>query len=186
MLVLINEGEAIAAKNPEKYNKMIDKISGEQNAILCTTSGTTSNPKLAMLPGGKFVEHVIRYLNVDPKTINDEYVSVLPFPWIMEQTYGVGFNIVAGMKVNFPERPETAMEDMREVGPTFMLGAPRLWEQIAADMRSRILDAPKITQWLFNVMVERGLKAVDQGKSCLLYTSPSPRDNTTSRMPSSA
>ena len=43
----------------------------------------------------------------------------------------------------FPERPETAMEDMREVGPTFMLGAPRLWEQIAADMRSRILDAPK-------------------------------------------
>ena len=45
-----------------------------------------------------------------------------------------------------------------------MLGAPRLWEQIAADMRSRILDAPKITQWLFNTMVERGLKAVDQGK----------------------
>ena len=48
---------------------MIDKISTEQDAILCTTSGTTSNPKLAMLPGGKFVEHVLRYLNVDPKTL---------------------------------------------------------------------------------------------------------------------
>ena len=55
MLILINEAAAIAAKDPEKYNKMIDKISGEQNAILCTTSGTTSNPKLAMLPGGKIV-----------------------------------------------------------------------------------------------------------------------------------
>ena len=164
MLDLIKEGKAIAAKNPNKYNQLIDKISSDQNAILCTTSGTTSNPKLAMLPGGKFIEHVVRYLNVDPKTIDDEYVSVLPFPWIMEQTYAVGFNIVGGMKVNFPERPDTAMEDMREIGPTFMLGAPRLWEQIAADMRSRILDAPKITQWLFNVMVERGLKAVDQGK----------------------
>ena len=164
MLDLIKEGKAIAAKNPNKYNQLIDKISSDQNAILCTTSGTTSNPKLAMLPGGKFIEHVVRYLNVDPKTIEDEYVSVLPFPWIMEQTYAVGFNNVGGMKVNFPERPDTAMEDMREIGPTFMLGAPRLWEQIAADMRSRILDAPKITQWLFNVMVERGLKAVDQGK----------------------
>ena len=164
MLDLIKEGKAIAAKSPNKYNQLIDKISSDQNAILCTTSGTTSNPKLAMLPGGKFIEHVVRYLNVDPKTIEDEYVSVLPFPWIMEQTYAVGFNIVGGMKVNFPERPDTAMEDMREIGPTFMLGAPRLWEQIAADMRSRILDAPKITQWLFNVMVERGLKAVDQGK----------------------
>ena len=164
MTDLIEEGKEIASKDPNKYNKMIEKISGEKNAILCTTSGTTSNPKLAMLPGAKFIEHVIRYLKVDPKSVDDEYVSVLPFPWIMEQTYGVGFNIVGGMKVNFPERPETAMEDMREVGPTFMLGAPRLWEQIAADMRSRILDAPKITQWLFNTMVERGLKAVDQGK----------------------
>ena len=164
MLELMNEGQAIANKSPNKYNQMIDKISTEQDAILCTTSGTTSNPKLAMLPGGKFVEHVLRYLNVDPKNVEDEYVSVLPFPWIMEQIYGVGFNIIGGMKVNFPERPETAMEDLREVGPTFMLGAPRLWEQIAADMRSRILDAPKITQWLFNVMVDRGLKAVDQGK----------------------
>ncbi|MDA9170487.1 AMP-binding protein [Alphaproteobacteria bacterium] len=164
MLDLINEGKVIANKNPDKYDKLIDKISDEQEAILCTTSGTTSNPKLAMLPGGKFIEHVVRYLNVDPKSVEDEYVSVLPFPWIMEQTYAVGFNIVGGMKVNFPERPETAMEDLREVGPTFMLGAPRLWEQIAADMRSRILDAPKITQWLFNTMVERGLKAVDEGR----------------------
>ena len=164
MLELMNEGQAIANKTPNKYNQMIDKVSDKQEAILCTTSGTTSNPKLAMLPGGKFVEHVLRYLNVDPKTVTDEYVSVLQFPWIMEQIYGVGFNIIGGMKVNFPERPETAMEDLREVGPTFMLGAPRLWEQIAADMRSRILDAPKITQWLFNVMVDRGLKAVDQGK----------------------
>ena len=164
MLKLMNEGQDIANKSPNKYDQMIDKVSTEQEAILCTTSGTTSNPKLAMLPGGKFVEHVLRYLNVDPKTDTDEYVSVLPFPWIMEQIYGVGFNIIGGMKVNFPERPETAMEDLREVGPTFMLGAPRLWEQIAADMRSRILDAPKITQWLFNVMVDRGLKAVDQGK----------------------
>ena len=163
MLELMNEGQAIANKTPNKYNQMIDKVSDKQEAILCTKSGTTSNPKLAMLPGGKFVEHVLRYLNVDPKTDTDEYVSVLPFPWIMEQIYGVGFNIIGGMKVNFPERPETAMEDLREVGPTFMLGAPRLWEQIAADMRSRILDAPKITQWLFNVMVDRGLKAVDQG-----------------------
>ena len=164
MADLIEEGKQIVLKEPNKYNKMIEKISGEKNAILCTTSGTTSNPKLAMLPGAKFIEHVIRYLKVDPKSVDDEYVSVLPFPWIMEQTYGVGFNIVGGMKVNFPERPETAMEDMREVGPTFMLGAPRLWEQIAADMRSRILDAHKITQWLFNTMVERGLKAVDLGK----------------------
>ena len=81
----------------------------------------------------------------------------------MEQTYGVGFNLLSGMKVNFPENSETAMDDLREIGPTFMLGAPRLWEQISADMRARILDSSKLTQWLFNKMVDRGLDAVDKG-----------------------
>ena len=55
------------------------------------------------------------------------------------------------------------MDDLREIGPTFMLGAPRLWEQISADMRARILDSSKLTQWLFNKMVDRGLDAVDKG-----------------------
>ena len=158
---LIDIGKKALKKNKKLYSTMISKFSGDIVSILCTTSGTTSNPKLAMLPAGKFINHIANYLKVDPKSHHDEYVSVLPFPWIMEQSYGVGFNLLSGMKVNFPENSETAMEDLREIGPTFMLGAPRLWEQISADMRARILDSSKLTQWIFNKMVERGLKAVD-------------------------
>ena len=161
---LINEGKKILEDNPKKYDSMINNIEGDLDAILCTTSGTTSNPKLATLPANKFIQHISNYLKVDPKNSSDEYVSVLPFPWIMEQVYGVGFNLLSGMKVNFPENADTAMEDLKEIGPTFMLGAPRLWEQISADMRARILDSSKLTQWIFNTMVDRGLKAVDSGK----------------------
>ena len=164
MRSLMKKGKSILKKNPKKYINLINKISGNTDAVLCTTSGTTSNPKLASLPGEKFVKHIANYLKVDPKTSNDEYVSVLPFPWIMEQVYGVGFNLLSGMKVNFPENADTAMDDLKEIGPSFMLGAPRLWEQIAADMRARILDSSKFTQWIFNTMVERGLRAVDSGK----------------------
>ena len=161
---LINEGKKILEDNPKKYDSMINNIEGDLDAILCTTSGTTSNPKLATLPANKFIQHISNYLKVDPKNSSDEYVSVLPFPWIMEQVYGVGFNLLSGMKVNFPENADTAMEDLKEIGPTFMLGAPRLWEQISADMRARILDSSKLTQWIFNTMVDRGLKSVDSGK----------------------
>ncbi len=164
MQKLIDKGNKILEKSPKKYETMINKNSGNLDAILCTTSGTTSNPKLASLPANKFVKHISNYLKVDPKSCKDEYVSVLPFPWIMEQVYGVGFNLLSGMKVNFPENSDTAMEDLKEIGPTFMLGAPRLWEQISADMRARILDSSKLTQWIFNTMVDRGLKAVDLGK----------------------
>ena len=164
MKSLMKDGKKILDKSPKKYDNMINSIEGNLDAILCTTSGTTSNPKLATLPANKFIQHISNYLKVDPKSATDEYVSVLPFPWIMEQVYGVGFNLLSGMKVNFPENADTAMDDLKEIGPTFMLGAPRLWEQISADMRARILDSSKLTQWIFNTMVERGLKAVDSGK----------------------
>ena len=164
MKSLMKDGKKILDKSPKKYDNMINSIEGNLDAILCTTSGTTSNPKLATLPANKFIQHISNYLIVDPKSATDEYVSVLPFPWIMEQVYGVGFNLLSGMKVNFPENADTAMDDLKEIGPTFMLGAPRLWEQISADMRARILDSSKLTQWIFNNMVERGLKAVDSGK----------------------
>ena len=39
--------------------------------------------------------------------------------------------------VNFLESDATAMHDLREIGPTFVLLAPRVLEQIAADMRPR-------------------------------------------------
>ncbi len=125
--------------------------SGEEAAILCTTSGTTSNPKLAMLSAGRLIRHCEAYLAVDPKGPDDEYVSVLPLPWIMEQVYAVGKALVARMRVNFVEEPETTMADLREVGPTFVLLAPRVWEQIAADVRARMMDASPLKRWAFSL-----------------------------------
>ena len=91
MKILMEKGRNILKKSPKKYDDMINNIEGHLDAILCTTSGTTSNPKLATLPANKFIQHIANYLKVDPKNSTDEYVSVLPFPWIMEQDYGVGF-----------------------------------------------------------------------------------------------
>src|SRR3546814_2652666 len=86
---------------PAAFDRMVDGTAAEDVAILCTTSGTTAHPKLATLPHGRFVRHVVTYLGVDPKDHTDEYVSVLPLPWIMEQIYCVGFGLVARMTVNF-------------------------------------------------------------------------------------
>ena len=42
--------------------------------------------------------------------------------------------------------------------------APRVWEGIAADVRSRMMDASRIKNKLFDYGTELGLKALDQGK----------------------
>ena len=47
--------------------------------------------------------HCATYLSFDPKGPDDEYVSVLPLPWIMEQVYALGKGLLCRMKINFVE-----------------------------------------------------------------------------------
>ncbi|MEQ8966104.1 MAG: long-chain fatty acid--CoA ligase [Azospirillaceae bacterium] len=156
-------GEQTLAEDADAYDRAVAATRGEDTAILCTTSGTTANPKLAMLSGRALIDHCARYLAVDPKDPEDEYVSVLPLPWIMEQVYALGQALVSRMTVNFVEEPETTMADMREIGPTFVLLAPRVWEQIAADVRSRMMDASRWKTLLYDYGVRKGLAAVQSG-----------------------
>src|SRR5246500_2287422 len=157
-------GRERAAREPGLYDKLVDATKGEDCAILCTTSGTTSNPKLAMLSAGRVLRHCATYLAFDPKGPDDEYVSVLPLPWIMEQVYVLGKGLLCRMKINFVEEPDTMMNDLREIAPTFVLFAPRVWESIAADVRAKVMDATPFKQRLFDIGMKTGLAALEQGK----------------------
>ncbi|OYW53608.1 MAG: long-chain fatty acid--CoA ligase, partial [Rhizobiales bacterium 12-68-15] len=123
-----------------------------------------SHPKLAMLTSGALLNHCAAYLAVDPRGPDDEYVSVLQMPWIMEQIYAFGQALISRMKVNFVEEPETTMADMREIGPSFVLFAPRVWEQIAADVRARMMDASAFKRVMFEFGMKLGLRALDEGR----------------------
>ncbi|WP_144299435.1 long-chain fatty acid--CoA ligase [Elioraea rosea] len=164
LAALIARGEAAHVAEPGLYDGIVGAGDGEAVAILCTTSGTTARPKLAMLTSGALIRHCAAYLGADPKGPEDEYVSVLPLPWIMEQVYALGFALLSRMKVNFVEEPETMLADFREIGPTFVLFAPRLWEQLAADVRARIMDASPFKRRMFDYGMKLGLAALDSGK----------------------
>ncbi len=163
MAELVRRGEAVAQADPLAWDALVDATCGEEVAILCTTSGTTARPKLAQLTSRALIRHCHAYLAVDPKGPEDEYVSVLPLPWIMEQIYVLGWGLIARMKVNFVEEPETMMADFREIAPTFVLFAPRLWESIAADVRARVMDASPLKQRAFAAGMRLGLSALEAG-----------------------
>ena len=152
---LVAIGRERAARESELYDRLVDATDGDAVAVLCTTSGTTAHPKLAMLSAGRILRHCASYLAFDPKDPDDEYVSVLPLPWIMEQVYALGKALLCRMKVNFVEEPDTMMHDFREIAPTFVLFAPRIWEAIAADVRARVMDASFLKQVLFRALRDR-------------------------------
>ena len=154
----------VMAETPGLFEAEVAAGRGDDVGVLCTTSGTTSHPKLAMLQFKPFLAHLGAYLRADPRESTDEYVCMLPLPWIMEQVYVVAMPLLCRIRVNFPESPETAMRDMREIGPTHLLLAPRVWEQMAADVRSRILDAGPVSRWMFGRGLALALSALDRGR----------------------
>ena len=164
LTALFAKARALAAADPDLFDRLVDQTEGEECAVLCTTSGTTSHPKLAMLPAGRMIRHVAAYNEFVPMGPDDEYVSVLPMPWIGEQFYALFQPPVCRNRLNFVEEPETMMADMREIGPTFVLFAPRVWEQIAADVRARIMDASALKRWIYNYAMKIGVAAVEQGR----------------------
>jgi long-chain acyl-CoA synthetase len=161
-------GRELNAREPALFDNLVDRGRGDQVAILCTTSGTTAHPKLAMLTPAALLHHCASYLAADPKDATDEYVSVLPLPWIMEHIYALGKALLSRMKVNFVEEPDTMMHDFREIAPTFVLFAPRIWESIAADVKSRIMEASWLKRTLYEFGLARGLKAQAKGRRSYL------------------
>ena len=119
-------------------------------------AGGAHHPPLRQLPAAPI-----------PKGPRDEYVSVLPLPWIMEQVYVLGKALLSRMTVNFVEEPETMMADFREIGPTFVLFAPRVWEQIAADVRARIMDASPLKRRLYEMGMKLGSGGAGPGRAVL-------------------
>ncbi|MBI5110895.1 MAG: long-chain fatty acid--CoA ligase [Rhodovulum sp.] len=165
---LAKRGRDRHAREPGLYDRLVDATEGEAVAVLCTTSGTTARPKIAMLSAVRTLRHAAAYLGCDPKEPGDDYVSVLPLPWIMEQVYVFGKALLSRMTVNFVEEPDTMMHDFREIAPTFVLFAPRVWEAIAADVRARIMDSTPLKRKLYEIGLKAGLAAQARGNRSLL------------------
>jgi long-chain acyl-CoA synthetase len=53
------------------------------------------------------------------------------------------------MTMNFPETPETVLEDFRDIGPSMLITASRFWEDMASRIRVKISDASFIKRKLF-------------------------------------
>jgi long-chain acyl-CoA synthetase len=165
---LFARGEALEKDSQSAADEMIDATKASDPALLISTSGTTAAPKFAEIDHRAFMRHTVKYLRRDPKTAADEYLSILPLPWVMETKYALGKGLIARMKINFAESADTQMADLREIGPTFLLLSPRAWEQIAAGVRAKMLESTPLKRALFHFGLKIGIAAVKRGKKSVL------------------
>ncbi|MEI6611074.1 MAG: AMP-binding protein, partial [Deltaproteobacteria bacterium] len=80
----------------------------------------------------------------------ENWLSMSPPAWIVDQMWGFGVSLYSGMTMNFPETPETVTEDFREIGPSVIITASRFWEDLASKIRVKMADAGWVKRFLFH------------------------------------
>ena len=157
---LLARGKA-APLDTAAYCSRWQAVTPDDVASLVYTSGTTGDPKGAMLTHGNFAANIDGSLEHykgggEPVTDADTFLSFLPLSHAYERTTGWFLPLRVGATIGYSGGVRTLMDDMAEVKPTIMVCVPRVYEAV----RDRILDtvakAPENRQKLFTTAIADG------------------------------
>jgi long-chain acyl-CoA synthetase len=155
------QGRKLDEREPGLFEGLIRMGKGSDIALLFYTSGTTALPKGALLTHYNLLTMGQNLMRVDPCFDTDDFVSFLPFAWIGEQMMSISCGLQAGFTINFPEEPETAQENIREVGPQVMFSPPRIYEQMVRSVQVKHLDSSRIKRSIFQWAMDIGTRTAD-------------------------
>jgi len=142
-------GREFARTHPGYFEAEIAKGCADDVAMIAYTSGTTGNPKGAMLTHGNALSTAKTFMEAEDVRRDDEWLAYLPMAWVGDAFYTLVLSLVAGFTINCPESPETVQRDLRELGPTTVLAPPRIWENMLTSVQIRAADASGVKRWVF-------------------------------------
>jgi len=164
-------GQALAKQDANFVTREIKQGAAGDIALLSYTSGTTGKPKGVIVTHGALLHNAQLLADALAVPKGCEYLSYIPLSWLTEQWVGVTLGLMLPMRVNFAERPDQIQEAIRELACELVFLGPRQWENLAARVHTRMLDAPRWRQALVDWGVrigERVRVAALEGRSATL------------------
>ena len=158
---VLEKGKNFDRENKTLFDDLLAMGRPDDVCHFSSTSGTTGKPKAVMLMHKNYIAMAEGLSSIDPLEFGDDYISFLPLAWIGEQMMSVGMALVTGCVVNFPEEIETAMSDLREIGPHVMFSPPRVWEEIQSEIWVKIQETHPFNRVIYKRLLAWGLEAAD-------------------------
>ncbi|MBE0661670.1 MAG: long-chain fatty acid--CoA ligase [Bacteroidales bacterium] len=144
---ILEYGSALRKRGDKQVEERIAGIKPDDLFTLIYTSGTTGKPKGVMLTHANMISQ-IRNLP-GHHNANDRILSVLPIWHIFERVMEMYTLSFGGC--TYYSSILTLGEDMRNVEPTFMASAPRLWEKLHERILKSVKASHPVRQVLFHI-----------------------------------
>lgn len=138
------------------------KVKPESIASIVYTSGTTGEPKGALLTHGNFASNCSGALECVP--IDPGYVSLsfLPLSHVFERMGGHFTMIKAGGTIAYAESIEKVPENLVEVRPHVVFSVPRLYEKLYARIQDQVRKGSFLKRYFFRKAVAVGEQYVHE------------------------
>ena len=141
-----------------RFDELMRQAKTDTLATLVYTSGTTGNPKGAMLTHGNIASNVAAASILYPLGPQHVGLSILPLSHILERMADF-FYLSKGVCVAYAENVNKVADNLQEIKPHVFAAVPRLFEK----MRTRIMDnvaqsskgKQKIFHWALGVAEQR-------------------------------
>lgn len=154
-------GQAYEKSHPDDFERAINEGKSEDTAVLCYTSGTTGLPKGVIVSHTYLINNALAARCTRKLYPYEEYLSFIAPAWIAEQA-GIAGWVVNRARINFPESPDTVMNDLREIGAaSFMFGPPQ-WEGLLKMFQVRVNDSSWLKHTVYNLCLPVGYKVADR------------------------
>ncbi|MBM3167232.1 MAG: long-chain fatty acid--CoA ligase [Chloroflexi bacterium] len=158
---LLELGREYEKSHPEAFDANVERGKGSDIAVICYTSGTTGLPKGAMLSHSALIQNEHALSSIDRYRPGDEIVSFVPLAWVTDQYMGVTGPLYCQLVVNFPEKPETVQENIREIGAQILFWGPRNWESVNRLIQAKMIDTTPLKRFMYNLFLPAGYKVAD-------------------------
>jgi long-chain acyl-CoA synthetase len=134
-------GRTFGKEHRNHYEHELEQGRAEDVALIAYTSGTTGRSKGVLLSHSNMIATAESFVSVAAISRGDNWLCYLPMGWVGDSMFSLSASLVAGATCNCPESPETVQRDLRELGPSALLGPPRIWENMLTSLQVRSADA---------------------------------------------
>jgi long-chain acyl-CoA synthetase len=160
-------GRAFDKEKPGFYEREVGAGKAQDVALIIYTSGTTGRSKGVLLSHAKVITTAEAFVSVEDIEQGDNWLCYVPMGWVGDAMFSLAGSLVAGATCNCPESPETVQRDLRELGPSALLGPPRIWENMLTGLQVKAADASwlkRATYEYFRGLAERRELLLGDGK----------------------
>lgn len=152
---LLVKGANMNARDSSTWMHRANQARPDDLAVLVYTSGTTGNPKGAMLTHRNLRTYTDSITQVMPVTSTDHTVAFLPMAHVAERVVGHYGRLANGSSVTFARSLETLMEDIALATPDYFGAVPRIFEKIHTKFIENLESQPpgrqEIIRWALEV-----------------------------------